>query len=48
MIQLDHSNTPRTVLSTGPSASKFTRAFHVEQDNCEDTVLEDEDQHDPL
>ena len=48
MIQLNHSYTPRTVLSTEPSASKWTRAFHVEQDNCEDTVLEDEDQHDPL
>ena len=43
MIQLDHSYTPRTVPSRRPSASKWTRAFHVEQDNCEDTVLEHED-----
>ena len=47
MIQLDHSYTPRTVPSRRPSASKWTRAFHVEQDNGEDTVLEHEDQHDP-
>ena len=43
MVQLDQPHMRRTMFFTGSLASKWTGAFHVEQDKCEETVIEDED-----
>ena len=47
MVQLDQPHMRRTMFFTGSLASKWTGAFHVEQDKCEETVIEDEDWPDP-